>query len=181
LVTLIDRDFESPETVYKNKNIDISGGAAEINSGYGKKNLEYPWTLKMTITASENTGSPEVLMTSDLATVYSFLEHTYKKKNERTTKKGIAIVRANMDKGETPLTSHKPDVLVFDYTIPKNKKVNITIKGDKKKTSLYVNGKLIGSYNIQTVCPLTYFGSQKERSFSGTINKVEILNYIKKK
>ena len=180
LVSLLDRNYEKHVKVYKNKNLSGVDMPMEMNTEYGKDNLEYPWTLTMTLNRSGKAEGPEVLLSSDLATIYAELGHTYRKKNEETTKIGIAIVRANMDMGETPLNSRKPDVLVFDYALPVNKTVTIRIIGDKKKTSLYVNGKPAGSYDIQTVCPLKRIGSVKEDNFNGSIKKIELLNYIKK-
>ena len=179
LVSLNDRDFESREVVYKQKNIDLAKSkSVALDVKGGKKNLEYPWTLTMTLTRTGAATDKEVLLTSDLATIYADLEHVYKKKKEEKTKRGFAVVRANMDRGETPLQSFKPDVLVFDYRIPENQTVKIKLVGEKKKTSLYVNGKLIGSYNKQSLCPLNNWGSLNGNSFKGTVKDVKVVNYV---
>ena len=180
LVSLLDRDKENRQVVFKQKNIDLSGGKSyAVDQTQGKDHVEYPWTLSMTVTRTGKGQDGEILLTSDLATVYADLEHEYKKKKEKISKRGIAVVRANMDKGKTPIDSYKPDVLVFDYLIPENKTVKLKLVGDKKKTSLYVNGKLVGSYNIQTLCPVKTMGDKNGKSFNGVIKKIEIMNYIK--
>ncbi len=182
LTTLLDRNFENEKPVFKEKNINLQKDKVNpMKTGYGTNNLEYPWTLTMTLTRTGNSDGEEVLLSSDLATLYSDLEHVYenKKKKEKITKKGIAVVRANMDIGDTPIKSHKPDYLVFNYQLPEGETVIAKLVGEKKKTSLYVDGELIESYNIQSVCPIKNIGSDKESVFNGVIEKMEILNYVK--
>ncbi|MHC5118933.1 MAG: hypothetical protein ACYSOH_02810, partial [Planctomycetota bacterium] len=82
--------------------------------------------------------------------------------------------------GFDPLTSYRPDVLMFDYQVPFNKKVTLTFVGGKEKTSLYVDGKFIGSHNIQMVCPLETLGDKHNRSFQGILHEARILNEAKK-
>ena len=89
------------------------------------------------------------------------------------------MVRSNKDIADIPLNSFSPDILVFNYELPVGKSVKVKLVGERKKTSLYVNGKLIESYNIQSVCPLVNVGSDKENVFNGTINKIEIVNFVK--
>ena len=117
-------------------------------------------------------------MSSELATFYLDLTHTTtdKKTKETTTRRGVGCVRATQGPGFTPLTSHRPDVLVFDYQAPLNQKITLTFVGERKKTSLYVGGKLIESKNIQMVCPLEFIGSPHHQSFQGILHEIKISN-----
>jgi len=133
------------------------------------KNIEYPWTLSISLKRTKVAKNKEVLLSSKTATVYSELEYEFKKKKEIVTQRGIAIVRANQTEGDTPLNSHRPQVIVFDYKLPLNKKVTVKIVGDRKQTSLFVDGKLIGTEKLQMLCPLEYLGSEKEEPFQGDI------------
>ena len=133
------------------------------------KNIEYPWTLSISLKRTKVAKNKEVLLSSKTATVYSELEYEFKKKKEIVTQRGIAIVRANQTEGDTPLNSHRPQVIVFDYKLPLNKKVTVKIVGDRKQTSLFVDGKLIGIEKLQMLCPLEYLGSEKEEPFQGDI------------
>ncbi|MEN8127240.1 MAG: glycoside hydrolase family 20 protein [Planctomycetota bacterium] len=152
-----------------------------LNLPDSPKDLEYPWTASFTVTRQSDALKNDVLLSSDLATFYLDLTHTQtdKKTKEKTTRRGVACVRAVQAPGFDPLTSHRPDVLMFDYQVPFNQKVTLTFVGKKKKTSLYVDGKLIGSHNIQIVCPLDYLGDKHNRSFQGILHKAQILNKAK--
>ena len=133
------------------------------------ENLEYPWLLEVTLKRTESTESDELLFSSEEAAIYSQLEFEFKKKKSSIIKKGFAIVRANQTKGKNALSSHRPQVIIFDYQVPKNKEVIIKILGEKGKTSMYVNGELIGSENIQMLCPLEYIGNKDGKVFQGSI------------
>ncbi len=182
LTSLLNRNFEKEMQLFKGKNLNLQKRkVASLKAEYDTENLEYPWTLSMTLKQKKSSEGAEVLLSSDLATVYSDLEHVYenRKRKEKITKRGIAVVRANMDIGDTPIESYKPDYLVFNYRLPVGKSVKVKLVGERKKTSLYVDDKLVESYNIQTVCPLENIGSEKEEVFKGVIEKMEIVNYVK--
>ena len=142
------------------------------------KNLEYPWTASFTLTHLSDAIEGEVLLSSELATFYLDLTHstTDKKTKETTTQRGVSCVRAIRAPGYNPLTSYNPDVLVFDYQVPLNQKVTLTFMGEQKKTSLYVDGKLIESKEIQMVCPLEFIGSSQRQSFQGILHEIIISN-----
>ena len=182
LTSLLNRNFEEKKQVFKGKNLNLKEKrSAPMETGYGTENLEYPWTVTMTLKRGGKSEGNEVLLSSDLSAIYSDLKHVYenKKKKEKVTKRGIAVVRSNKDIADVPLNSFAPDILVFNYQLPVGKSVKVKLVGEKKKTSLYINGKLIESYNIQSVCPLVNAGSNKENVFNGTISKIEIVNYVK--
>ena len=156
----------------------ISNTSHPLSLSGDPKNLEYPWTASFTLTRQSDTAGDDVLMSSELATFYLDLTHTTtdKKTKETTTRRGVGCVRATQGPGFTPLTSHRPDVLVFDYQAPMNQKITLTFVGERKKTSLYVGGKLIESKNIQMVCPLEFIGSPHHQSFQGILHEIKISN-----
>jgi hexosaminidase len=145
------------------------------------ENLEYPWTATFTLTRQSDAFGDEILISSELADFYLDLSQskTDSKTQQTTTRRGVACVRAVQAPGFDPLTSYHPDVLVFDYQVPLNQKVTLTFVGEQRKTSLYVDGKLIGSQNIQMVCPLQYLGDTHNRSFQGILHEAKILNEAK--
>lgn len=138
------------------------------------KNVEYPWSLEITLTKKSNNEENEVLLSSNLATIYSHLSYDFKTEKDTLQKSGIAIIRANQTLHETPIKSHKPQVIVFDYALEKNRKTNIQIVGEKGKTSIFVNGNYMGTKNIQMLCPMEYLGSKKEKSFHGKIEFLKV-------
>ncbi|PXY02771.1 hypothetical protein DF185_01375 [Marinifilum breve] len=138
-----------------------------------KKYLEYPWSLEMTLKRKKSAEGNELLICSKEATIYTQLQFDFKKDKKVISKLGFAIVRANQTEGESPLTSHRPQAIVFDYQLPVDKEVNIKIVGEKGKTSLFVDNMLVGSENLQMICPLEHFGSQKDDVFPGIIKQLK--------
>jgi len=140
------------------------------------ENLEYPWTLSVTLTRHNDVKGDEILISSKLAAFYLDLTHTThnKKRNKDITRRGVACVRANQAYGHEPLTSNRPDVLLFDYQVPVGKKVTLTFVGERKRTSLYVDGKLIQRIGKQMVCPLTRLGDDLPRGVHATLHKFTI-------
>ncbi len=141
-------------------------------------NLEYPWTATFTVERHTDAGGDEVLLSSDLAAFY--LDLAWKKKNRKsgreTTLRGVACVRAKQAPGPDPLHSFNPDVIVFDYQVPLKKKVRLTFIGERKKTSLYADGRLVGTRRIQMVCPLERLGASRPESFQGRLLEGAIWN-----
>jgi len=170
---ILNRSSSKEKTVFQsNKKINLQkNSVTKIDAD--AKYLEYPWSLEITLKREQTSEDKELLISSEDAAIYTQLEFEFKKKKKKkkksTVKKGFAIVRANQTKGKNALSSHRPQVIIFDYQIPKNKEVNIKILGEKGKTSMYVNGKLIGSENIQMLCPLEHIGSKESKVFKGVI------------
>jgi len=152
----------------------IANSSEELN--LAAANLEWPWTTSVTLTRHNDVKGNEVLLSSDLAAFYVDLSHTThdKKQKKDITKRGVACVRANQAYGHDPLTAYNPDVLVFDYQVPVGKKVTLTFVGEKRRTSLYVDGKLIQSIGKQMVCPLTRIGDKLPRSPHATLHSMSI-------
>jgi hexosaminidase len=177
--TLLKRIFSKENIVYSHEQSICLENKKPKTISRQKKNAEYPWKLELTLQRTKESTGKEVLLSSRLATFYSDLEYTFKSKKDGKEliekKRGVGLVRANQTEGETPLGSHRPDVVIFDYKLPLNQKVRLTVIGEKEKTSLYVNGELIGFENIQMVCPLEYLGSKMENSFNGDLLKIKVI------
>lgn len=177
-ISLLSRDFSKATTYFQSKKAYELRKNNKYTIHAKKSDLAYPWQLEMTLTRTGNSKQSEVVLSSRYAAIYANLSHTFKlKEKDKTTnitKSGLAVVRANQTEGLTPLTSHRPDVIVFDYQLPINQPVEIRILGDREKTSLYVNGKLIETKPLQMLCPLAFVGSDKEPVFNGIVEDVTI-------
>ncbi len=189
-VELLDRPAVADENniVWKfkgDKNF-IANSNMKLNLENDPKDLEYPWTATFELTRLSDTIGHDTLMTSDLGRIYVDLEHTFQKTKKVNGKKvkyddkkrGLAIVRAHQAPRYEPIMSNRPDILVFDYQVPMNKKVKITFVGERRKTSLYVDGKFIQSFNKQTVCPVEYLGAKEPDTFQGILHKAAIFNKV---
>ncbi|QTD37125.1 family 20 glycosylhydrolase [Polaribacter batillariae] len=175
MTTILERNFTKKKEIYSKKRSINLAKKQSVLINKKIKNIEYPWTLELTVYKTKEGTKDNVLFSSKLATIYADLEFDFKKKKEVITKRGIAIVRANQTEGKSPITSYRPQVIVFDYQIPLNKNVKIKLVGEQGKTSLYINDKLIGSENIQMLCPVNYIGISNGNVFNGTIKEVSIM------
>ncbi|QZE15228.1 family 20 glycosylhydrolase [Halosquirtibacter laminarini] len=175
---LMDREKQAPRLVVASSKVTLDGKGAK-QMAKDAKNITYPWTLEMEIYPTTSSLDSTTILSSRLAGLYTNLKHTYKVKKKKVEKEGIALVRANQNYFHHPLDSHRPDVLVFEYKIQPNKWNKIKVVGERKKTTLYVDGKEIGTYRIQTVCPVEKFGSDVQQSFTGNLKNVKVYNYVK--
>ncbi|MFC4992563.1 beta-N-acetylhexosaminidase [Rubritalea tangerina] len=176
-VKLLTREAAADGFVWQLESPRHHIGNTTYPSELKSENLEYPWTASFTLTRHNDIAGNETLLSSKLATLFLDLEHsTVDKKTKQETKhKGIGLVRANQAPGYDPITSYRPDILVWNYQVPLGKETTITLVGEKRKTSLYIDDKLIGSKNIQTVCPLTHIGDPDlPRGFHGILHKASI-------
>ena len=72
----------------------------------------------------------------------------------------------------------------FDYELPEGESVKLTVRGEKDRTTLFVNGEEVSalgssdtfSMHATFLFPLERYGGS-EKIFHGTISEVEILNY----
>jgi len=147
--------------------------------GLKADNLEWPWTLDLTLTRHNDVKGDEIFLSSDLAAFYLDLTHIEKNKKQKKAirKRGIACVRANQAYGHDPITSNRPDVLIFNYQIPLHKKVKLRLVGERRRTSLYVNGKLVQTIAKQMVCPLTRLGDKLPRGPHATYHSFSIKSH----
>ena len=120
--------------------------------------------MEVTLIKKSSSTENEVLLSSDWATVYTHLSYDFKSEKDTIRKSGIALVRANQTLHENTLKSHRPQVIVFDYALKKNKSTNIQIVGEKGKTSIFVNGNYMGTKPLQMLCPLEFLGSKNEKT-----------------
>ncbi|MGI0106952.1 beta-N-acetylhexosaminidase [Salinimicrobium sp. WS361] len=171
--TILSRSFTNENTILSKNKINLSG-SSKIETGTALKNVEYPWSVEIVLKRTASSPGKEVLLSSQLATVYTDLEYTFKENDTSYSKRGVAIVRANQTEGDTPLTSHNPDVIIFEHNIPIGKTTHLRIVGEKGKTTLYADGKIIGSKNIQTLFPVEFIGSQLEPVFQGIIQNIKV-------
>ncbi len=167
------------------KNI-IPNTTVELDIEGGVQNLEYPWTATFELTRLtdvpniwEIKGSGgEILLSSDIATLYLDYLHIAKnnKTKEVTEKRGVALVRANHAPARRPIDTKAADIVMFDYQVPRYKKVTLTFVGYMNRTELYVDGKQVGSSNKQTVCPLKRLGDTYPNGFHGVLHSAAIYN-----
>jgi len=182
---IMTRDAEVKGTIWKlkEKKYFISTTHKKLNLAHKSKNLEYPWTATFTIIrTSDNHKKFDTIIGSDLATfcLDAIDVVTNKKTKKTTTHQGVACIRAFKAPADRPIHAYRPEILSFDYQIPLNKEVTLTFIGEKKSTSLYVDGKLIKKIRKQMICPLQYLGDIDNSTFQGIIKNAEILDFVKK-
>lgn len=148
--------------------VKLNGGESYIETNMAS--LGFGWTMSTWINPSENNKNDAVIMESE--------EGTLKLRQGDTNKLGFSKENYNHH---------------FNYVVPENKWTHITLTGDNKGTSLYVNGqfkeRLEGngipgvtggesSRYIQTfVLPLNYIGS-KTNSFNGYLDDLKVYNRV---
>ncbi len=175
---LFDYNFENIATQNKfktfgkskvniNKTLNLQGGNSFVQTPY--KGIGYNYTVSFTIKADKNPADA-IIFSSDDAVV--------KLKQQQTGKLGFSREGYHYN---------------FNYTVPENEWVTITITGNNKGTSLYVNGKLTdkleGAFKtfpgtekknaiVQTLFfPLQYIGA-KSQSFKGSIKNIKVFTKI---
>jgi hexosaminidase len=172
-------------------------------AGKPRSDLEWPWTLRMEVCKTSETGKRGVILSSDMIEICS----DYSREEEITTKdvggkevktkvvhRGIGLVRAAGSPGADPSASMKVNQVSHVYAgpaasnlmqdvshtygeaLPLNQWVTLTIVGERGHTTLYVNGQLVGSRNDQMVCPLAWLGSKTGNSFIGKVRNLKVVN-----
>jgi len=158
----------------------------------GRVDLECPWTLTMEVFKTAETGMRGVILSSDLAEIcadYSRTEEQInrnadgKKIKTRVTRRGIGVIRAAGSRdGADPASSHiaKDVSRVYSDPLILNQWTTITIVGDRRNTSVYVNGAKTGGSDNQTLCPIAQLGSPTGNSFVGRIRNLKVYDRILK-
>lgn len=152
-----------------------------------RADLECPWTLTMELFKTAETGRRGVILSSDLAEICSDFsrDEKTKKKNAdgkevetKVTKRGIGLIRAAGSPGVDPASSHLAgDVSrVYSEPLPLNKWTTITVVGERRRSSVYLDGKLAGETGEQMICPLARLGSKTGNSFVGKIRNLKVIN-----
>ncbi|MDP4291466.1 MAG: family 20 glycosylhydrolase [Bacteroidota bacterium] len=148
---------------------------------FGDKDcLEYPWTFSCEINLKDN-ADKAVILSNDYVELYANL--TFQTKSKRTKNdtiiSGVGFDRANC-MAPVPLQTFAGvrSTSVFNYQHPLNSWVKLTFIGEEGKTSLYADGKFMGSIPVQMVCPLNAIGNCKGESMQGEIKNIKIFNRI---
>ncbi|MDC1106261.1 family 20 glycosylhydrolase [Prolixibacteraceae bacterium] len=178
LCHLLDREKEQASVIVTRHRVKLESSKAK-HLCKTKTDVTYPWTLELKVFPSDIPADQTAILSSRLSALYGSLKYEYKEKKKSTIKEGVALVRANQNYFHHPMDSHRPDVLVFDYKLKPQVWQHIKLIGEKKKTTLFVNGKKIGSYPIQTVCPIQWLGSDRQMGFTGVLKDLSVYNYIK--
>lgn len=162
----------------------IANTSLQLNLPYPTENLEYPWSATFVITRYrdvthklENKPSGhEILLSSNLAAFYLDYSRELRDKEGTitATQRGVACVRAIRAPARTPFEHKGADIIVFDYQVPLNEKTTITFVGRQNLTQLYVNGKLVGTSNVQMLCPLKRLGDIYPNAFHGVLHDAAI-------
>ena len=157
----------------------------------GSKELEYPWTMTMDVMPTTTTENRTVLLGSSLSEICSEMPvkgilgyHKIGNKmhniesNERHF--GIGIERANCWSPVPIRPTHDRyrTLHAYDTHLPLNKWSKITMVGERKGVSLYIDGKLIGKSAKYLTCPLDTVGNRLGDSFVGRIKGLTVYNKV---
>jgi hexosaminidase len=157
-------------------------------AGKSRADLEYPWTLTMSVRRTGGDNDRGVILSSDLMEIcasYSREEEEKKKDpvtgletKTKLTRTGLGLVRAAGMPGEDPSKSRMArDVSrVYSEPLPLNEWVSVAIVGLKGRTQVYVNGKLTGDEGKQMLCPLATLGSRTGHSLNGSIKDLIVFD-----
>jgi hexosaminidase len=148
---------------------------------FGEKDcLEFPWTFSCEINLKDSVDKA-VILSTDYVEIYANLAFQTKSKQTKndTIISGVGFDRANC-MAPVPLQTFAGvrSTSVFKYKLPLNGWVKLTFVGEEEKTSLYADGKFIGSILVQMVCPLKAIGNCKGESAQAEIKNVRIYNRI---
>jgi len=151
------------------------------------RNIEYPWTLSVEVFKPAESDTRGVLLSSDLAEICSDYSRTEevtvkgpdgKDVKKKVTHRGIGVIRAAGSPGKDAASSHLVNDVsrVYSEPLPLNKWTTITIVGQQRRTTVYINGKMVGESGEQMLCPLERFGSATGQSFVGKIRNLKVLD-----
>ncbi len=155
--------------------------------GRPRHNLEYPWTLSVDVYKTKEPLGRGVILSSDLAEIctdYSRTEETAvkgpvgKSVKKKVTHRGIGVIRAAGSPGEDAASSHLVNDVsrVYGDPLPLKKWTAITIVGQQRRTTVYVNGQKVGESGEQTICPLARIGISHRSMFSADAIEGKIRN-----
>ena len=185
LTSFTSENYRKKGIVYQNNtpiNMATMRVSTPLDIPEGIKNLEYPWTLEATLlrTARSEKDKEEILLTSGEATLYAYLNHIVRFKNNlQDEHPGVTLVRTQRDAGFTPYTSGLPQVLTFNAALPIATQVKMKIVARHNYTALYIDGVKVGEFNKQSILPLMRLGGDNGNSFKGILQNITIYNYEK--
>lgn len=156
-----------------------------IKDDKARADLEYPWTLTMEILKTGDTDKRGVILSSAQAEVCADYSREEEQKSKdangkevktKVTRKGIGLVRAGGSPGVDPASSHIANDLsrVYGESPAKGKWMKLTVVGDRRRTTLYVDGMKVGDSDVQTICPLGMLGSPTGNSFVGKVRNLKV-------
>ncbi len=184
--------LDKPEVIELKKNMP---SVALPLDGALRADLEFPWTLTMEVRKDEANGRG-VILSSKLAEISDSYEWNDrrkvvndaeaargKEKFEKVVRKGFGLARAtgNWTKDNpTPVdTTMGPENsrVYSEMPLPLGEWVKITVVAEKRKTTLYMDGKMIKSHGMQALCPLMRLGSpDPENSFVGAVRHLRVMD-----
>ena len=153
-----------------------------------RADLEYPWTLSMEVCKTAETGRRGVILSSTLAEICSDYTQVIEQKTKdadgkvvktKVTKQGLGVVRAAGSPGADPASSHiAADVSrVYAGPLMLNQWTTIAIVGERRHTTVYVNGVKAGESGEQMICPLAMLGSKTGNSFVGKVRNLRVWDH----
>lgn len=157
-------------------------------AGQSRCDLEYPWTLKVEVCKTSETGGRGVILSSALAEICTDFTRVEEQKTKngagmeirtQVKKHGIGVVRAAGSPGIDAASSHlsKDVSRVYSDPLTLNHWTSVVIVGERGRTVVYLDGVKTGESNNQTICPLAELGSQTGNSFVGKIRNLKVYNH----
>ncbi len=150
-----------------------------------RADLEYPWTLRMQVKKTAETGGRGVILSSELMEICADFKNSVQRKTnakdaagqpvlENVELRGVGLVRAMGAFGKDPAAASNAWEAwsVCSEPLPVNAWVDLVIVAERGKTTVYLDGLKTGETDNQTVCPLRQLGSRTGNSFVGSIRNL---------
>ncbi|MCU0780051.1 MAG: hypothetical protein MUF04_02990 [Akkermansiaceae bacterium] len=153
--------------------------------GRPRQDLEWPWTLTFEARKTAASDRRGVILSSDLAEICADFSRPEEQKTKdasgneiKTTvnRRGLGVVRAAGSPGADPASARVANDVsrVYAEPLPLDQWVTVTIVGDRRRTTAYLNGVKVGETGEQALCPLARLGSPTGNSFVGTIRNLRV-------
>jgi hexosaminidase len=157
------------------------------HDGQTRRDLEYPWTLTFEVCKTAETGTRGVILSSGLAEICADFSRSEEQKSKdaagkeiktKVTKRGLGVVRAAGSPGADPASSHLANDVsrVYSEPLPLNHWATVTIVGERRHTTVFLNGDKTGESTEQALCPLGQLGSSTGNSFVGKLRNLKVYN-----
>jgi hexosaminidase len=190
-VTLFDRrpSHSAGIVLDLREEVTLADARARVELLTGRAELEAPWTLTLQVRKEALSRGRGVILASPLAEIcdnYSQVKEdtqkdpaTGKTVTTRKTLKGLGVVRAAGAPGRDAASADEAEELssVYGEPLPLGTWVTLAIVGRPGATRVYLDGKLLGQQETQTLCPLAGLGSTTpEHTFVGRIRNLLVLD-----
>ncbi len=154
-------------------------------AGKSRADLEWPWTLTMEVCKTTETGRRGVILSSDLAEICSDFsrEEEIKTKDAsgkevktKVTRRGMGLVRAAGAPGADAASARVANDVsrVYGEPMSLNQWQTVTIIGERRHTTVFINGRKAGESGEQMICPLAQLGSKTDNSFVGKVRNLKV-------